>query len=95
MKGINVEVRDAVLENENENVIYVAKPHENQIPDDNTYALIHGILFHNGIIDVDVRSRLLPTADETNRGFVGIVFRAKKDVSEFESFYIRDRKSVV
>ncbi len=38
MKGINVEVRDAVLENEN--VIYVAKPHENQIPDDNTYALI-------------------------------------------------------
>ena len=38
MYGINVEVRDAVLENEN--VIYVAKPHENQIPDDNTYALI-------------------------------------------------------
>lgn len=38
MNGINVEVRDAVLENEN--VIYVAKPHENQIPDDNTYALI-------------------------------------------------------
>lgn len=28
MKGINVEVRDEVLENEN--VIYVAKPHENQ-----------------------------------------------------------------
>ena len=89
MKGINVEVRDAVLENENENVIYVAKPHENQIPDDNTYALIHEEVFHNGIIDVDVRSRLLPTADETNRGFVGIVFRAKKDASEFESFYIR------
>ena len=65
MKGINVEVRDAVLENEN--VIYVAKPHENQIPDDNTYALIHEEIFHNGIIDVDVRSRLLPTADETNR----------------------------
>ena len=38
MYGINVEIRDAVLENEN--VIYVAKPHENQIPDDNTYALI-------------------------------------------------------
>lgn len=38
MNGINVEVRDAVLENEN--VIYVAKPHENQIPDDNMYALI-------------------------------------------------------
>lgn len=39
MKGINVEVRDAVLENEN--VIYVAKPHENQIPDDNTYAFAY------------------------------------------------------
>ena len=87
MKGINVEVRDAVLENEN--VIYVAKPHENQIPDDNTYALIHEEVFHNGIIDVDVRSRLLPTADEMNRGFIGIVFRAKEDASEFESFYIR------
>lgn len=46
-------------------------------------------VFHDGIIDVDVRGSLLPTADITNRGFIGITFRTKEDGSEFECFYIR------
>ena len=87
MKGIHVEVKK--IKSDGEDAIYVAKPHENQTPDDNTYALVNEKVFHNGVIDVDVRSRLLPTADITNRGFIGIVFRAKEDSSEFECFYIR------
>ncbi len=87
MKAINVEVKETTLDGEQ--VIYVAKPHENQTPDDNTYALVDDTVFHKGIIDVDVRSRLLPTADITNRGFIGLTFRTKEDGSEFECFYIR------
>lgn len=58
-------------------------------PDENTYLKISDLSFHNGSIDVDVRGRLLPDAPDYARGFIGIVFRANENDSEFESFYIR------
>ena len=58
-------------------------------PDENTYLRINDEAFHNGVIEVDVRAQLLPDAPEYARGFIGIVFRANEDDSEFESFYIR------
>ena len=45
--------------------------------------------FHNGIIEVEMLSRLLPDAPDFARGFIGIAFRIAEDNSAFESFYIR------
>ena len=58
-------------------------------PDENTYLKINDVAFHNGIIEVDVCGRLLADAPDYARGFIGIVFRANENDSEFESFYIR------
>ena len=60
-----------------------------ETPDENTYAALNGIQLHNGTIEVRLRSRLLPDAPAYARGFVGIVYRAAADSSEFESFYVR------
>jgi hypothetical protein len=45
--------------------------------------------FSNGTIEVMLLSRLLPTADATARGFIGLAFRINKDNSRFESIYLR------
>lgn len=45
--------------------------------------------FGNGTIEVTMLSRLLPTADLSARGFIGLAFRINKDNSRFESIYIR------
>ena len=58
-------------------------------PDENTYTKLNDLSFHNGTIEVDVCGKLLPDAPDYARGFIGIVFRANENDSEFESFYIR------
>ena len=58
-------------------------------PDENTYLKARGICFHNGVIQVEVCGGLLPDAPDYARGFIGIVFRANENDSEFEAFYIR------
>ncbi len=58
-------------------------------PDENTYLKVKGPDFHNGVIEADVCGKLLPDAPDYARGFIGIVFRASADASEFESFYLR------
>ena len=45
--------------------------------------------FSNGTIEVMLLSRLLPTADATARGFIGLAFRINKDNSRFECIYLR------
>lgn len=62
---------------------------DKKLPDENTYVKLRNIAFHNGVIEVDVCGGLLPDAPDYARGFIGIVFRANEDDSEFESFYIR------
>ena len=47
-------------------------------PDENTYLKLNEMVFHNGIIEVEVCGRLLPDAPDFARGFIGIVFRAKQ-----------------
>ena len=74
-----------------EQLIRVVKPEENTEPDVATYARLAGSNFHNGTIEVDVRSRLMHWADVDCRGFIGIVFRATEDSDRFESFYVRPR----
>ena len=57
--------------------------------DENTYARLADLDFHNGIIEVKMLSRLLPDAPDFARGFIGIAFRINEGDSEFESFYVR------
>ena len=76
---------------EGETLVRVVKPENNREPDVPTYAKLVGSSFHDGTIEVEVRSRLMPWADIDCRGFIGIVFRANKRDDEFESFYVRPR----
>lgn len=57
--------------------------------DENTYAKLKNVSFHNGTIEVKMLSRLLKDAPAFARGFIGIAYRIKEDDSEFESFYVR------
>ena len=57
--------------------------------DEPTYARIKNSVFHNGIIEVKVLSRLLPDAPEYARGFIGVAFRIDENNADFESIYIR------
>src|SRR5262249_10321942 len=57
--------------------------------DEPTFAKVKGVDFKNGIIEVKVLSRLLKTAPEFARGFIGIAFRINDSNSKYESFYIR------
>lgn len=57
--------------------------------DENTYVKLANSKFQNGIIEVEVLSRLLEDAPDFARGFIGIAFHINNDDSKFESFYIR------
>lgn len=57
--------------------------------DTNSYARLLDFSFHNGVIELDVCSRLLPDAPDYARGFIGIAFRIAEGDDRFESFYLR------
>lgn len=61
--------------------------------DEATYVKINDFNFKNGVIEVDVLSRLLPDAPAHARGFIGLAFRINKDDSKFESIYVRPTNS--
>jgi hypothetical protein len=60
-------------------------------PDLDTFALIPGLDFHDGTIEVDVAGSVLPGSLSGARGFVGIAFRIDAAGGSFssEGFYIR------
>ena len=80
-----------ITELDGEQLIRVVKPEENTEPDVATYARLLGSDFHNGIIELDVRARLMHWADVDCRGFIGLVFRANESNDRFEGFYVRPR----
>ena len=70
-------------------VLRICKSEKINNYDQNTYAKVNGFSFHNGVITMKMMSRLLPDAPDFARGFIGIVYRANENDSEFESFYLR------
>lgn len=70
-------------------VLRVIKKDKLHLYDENTYAKVDGLQFHNCIIEVKLLSRLLPDAPDFARGFIGIVYRIDARDSEFEGFYVR------
>jgi hypothetical protein len=70
-------------------VLKVAKDSTVKDVDEPTFATLQGIDFKDGIIEVNVLSKLLPNAPEFSRGFIGIAFHINDDISKFECIYIR------
>ena len=57
--------------------------------DEATFAKVNGLDLSNAVIEVEVLSRLLPTAPALARGFIGLAFRIHPNQSAFESIYLR------
>lgn len=57
--------------------------------DEPTFVKLKGINLENGIVEVKVLSRIIPTAPALARGFIGLAFRINSDNSAFESIYLR------
>lgn len=74
---------------DSKDVIKVIKDSTVKEADEPTFVRIKNIDFTDGVIEVKVLSRLLPTASPTDRGFIGLAFRIDKNNSKFESIYIR------
>ena len=70
-------------------VVKVIKDSTIKEADEPTFVRIKNIDFKDGIIEVNVLSRLLPTAAPTDRGFIGLAFRINDNNSKFECIYIR------
>ena len=70
-------------------VVKVVKDSTIKEADEPTFARIKNIDFKDGIIEVNVLSKLLPTASPSDRGFIGIAFRINDSNSKFECIYIR------
>ncbi len=71
------------------NIVRVVKDSTIKEADEPTFVRIKNIDFTDGVIEVKVLSRLLPTASPTDRGFIGLAFRIGENNSKFESIYIR------
>ena len=83
--AINTFAEETVLDGEK--VLRVVKNQRLNDFDIDSIVKLKDMDFHNGTIEVEMLSRLLPDAPDFARGFIGIAFRIVDDA--FESFYIR------
>lgn len=82
-------VYSQIVDLKGEKVVRVVKDSTVKEADEPTFVKIKNTHFKNGSIEVEVLSRLLPTASATDRGFIGLAFRINDMNSRFESIYIR------
>ena len=52
-------------------------------------AIINGVTFQDGTIEVDVAGRRGPHAVADDRGFIGVAFRVSPNAERFEYLYLR------
>jgi hypothetical protein len=70
-------------------VVKVIKDSTIKEVDEATFVRIKDVDFKDGVIEVNVLSRLTKNASPTARGFIGVAFRINEDNSKFECIYIR------
>ena len=58
-------------------------------PDEPTFVKLQDIDFKDGIIEVNILSKLVKNAKDFARGFIGLAFRINDDDSKFECIYLR------
>lgn len=73
----------------NRQVVLLEKDSAIKEIDEATFAKVTGVEFTDGVIEVEILSKLSPKASESARGFIGIAFRISEDNSKFECIYIR------
>ena len=78
-EALHTSIRNLVFDGQE--VLEVIKVDKIDQPDENTYAKLKELSFHNGTIEVDVYSQLLDDAPDYARGFIGIAYRIKEDDS--------------
>jgi hypothetical protein len=66
-------------------------PEMTQVQRDNLeqLAVISGLEFSNGVIEVELAGAPAPGAAQGARGFVGIAFRLQDDMRTYDAFYLR------
>lgn len=62
---------------------------DHQAAEDDMLAIVPGLDFRNGSIEVDVAGSPAPNTPTDSRGFIGIAFRTQDRGTRFESFYLR------
>ena len=77
------------VEIEGNETIRVTKDQKITEVDEATFAKLIDSEFKNGIIEVNVLSKLLEDAPDFARGFIGIAFRIGESNAKFECIYIR------
>jgi len=87
LKAVHTDISNVIMDGVS--VLRVVKKEKLLEFDENTYAKLNDVIFHNGIIEVKLLSRLLPDAPDYARGFIGIAFRIDEKDTAFESFYLR------
>lgn len=73
--------------------VRVVKSAEVKEDDEATYVKIKDFNFRDGVVEVEVLSRLLADAPAHARGFIGLAFRINEDNSKFECIYVRPTNS--
>ena len=63
----------------------------NDTPDGERVAVLRGIEFESGVIEIDLAGDTVPGAPPYFRGFVGMAFRMSADKSKYEAFYLRPK----
>ncbi|WDF67135.1 hypothetical protein PQ465_12545 [Sphingobacterium oryzagri] len=82
-------VKIEIQEIQGESALKVVKNSNVKKVDEPTFAKVSDLNFKNGTIEVKVLSRLLPSAPEFARGFIGLAYRINEDNTKYESIYIR------
>ncbi|WP_199563309.1 family 16 glycoside hydrolase [Runella aurantiaca] len=79
----------SIEKSDGKQTVKVIKDSTLQAVDEATFVRIKNIDFKDGIIEVNVLSRLHKKARPSDRGFIGIAYRINEDNSKFECMYIR------
>ena len=83
------DVVPSIAEHEGSEALRLVLTPDAETPDNPTFAHIKNLEFHNGVIEIEVAGRPLPDAIPEARGFIGVAFRIKDDLSAFECMYLR------
>jgi hypothetical protein len=71
------------------NTVKVIKDANIKDADQPTFVKLTNVEFKNGVIELNVLSKLTANADKNARGFIGVAFRINSDNSKFECIYLR------
>jgi hypothetical protein len=84
-----VGVKMSLCEYKGIEAVKVIKDSNIKEPDQPTFVKLKNIDFKNGIIEINLLSKLVENAGQDARGFIGIAFRINSDNSKFECIYLR------